>query len=47
MARSLFESVPNAIDWFAHPYWHGPKPRRDTAYEVMLVGDQRTWLGKS
>jgi hypothetical protein len=39
----VFEAVANAIDWFADSYWHGPKPRRDTVYEVSVVGDERTW----
>src|SRR5580704_15475066 len=34
MARTVFEATANAIDWFTDPYWHGPKPRRDTVYEV-------------
>ena len=43
MARTLYEAVANAIEWFADSYWHGPKPRKDTVYEVSLVGDERTW----
>jgi hypothetical protein len=42
-AKTLFGAVAEAITWFADPYWHGPKPRRDTVYEVSLVGDERTW----
>ena len=42
-AKTLFEAVQNGIDWFADSYWHGPKPRRDTVYEVSLVGDDRRW----
>ena len=41
--HSLFEAVANAIDFFADSYWHGPKPRKDTVYEVSSVGDDRTW----
>jgi hypothetical protein len=32
-----------AIEWFADPYWHGPKPQPDTIYEVSLVSDGREW----
>jgi len=41
--HSLFEVVANAIRFFADDFWRGPKPRRDTVYEVSLVGDDRTW----
>jgi hypothetical protein len=43
MANTLFESVRNAIEWFEDSIWQGPTPRSDTAYEVSLVGDDRTW----
>jgi len=43
MAATVFEAVANAIEWFADPYWHGRKPRRETIYEVDVVGDSRTW----
>jgi hypothetical protein len=31
------------IKWFRDPYWHRPKLRYDTVYEVNLVCDSRTW----
>ena len=43
MAATVFEAVANGIEWFADPYWHGPKPRKDTVYEVDVVGDGRRW----
>jgi hypothetical protein len=43
MAASLKEAVRDAVEWFNDPHWHGPKPRRETVYEVSLVGDSRTW----
>src|SRR5678810_75172 len=43
MAATVFEAVANGIAWFNAPYWHGPKPRRDTVYEVDVVGDGRRW----
>jgi len=42
-SKTLFEAVQNSIEWFRDDYWHGPKPRRDTVYEVSLVGDDRRW----
>jgi hypothetical protein len=42
-ANTLFEAVAKAIEWFADPYWHGPKPQPDTIYEVSLVSDGREW----
>jgi len=42
-AKTLFEAVQNGVDLFADPYWKGPKPLRDTNYEVWLVGDYRRW----
>jgi len=41
--RTLFEAVRNAIDFFAHPYWRGPKPKPDEVFSVALVGDGRNW----
>lgn len=42
-ALTVFEAAANSIDWLAESYWRGPKPRRDTVYEVSLVGDERRW----
>ena len=42
-AKTLFESGHNAVEWFAHPYWKGPKTRRDTVYEVSVVRNNRKW----
>jgi len=43
MAATVFEAVANGIEWFADPYWHGPKPQRNTIYEIDVVGDERRW----
>lgn len=43
MACNVFEAVANGIEWFADPYWRGPKPQRNTVYEVDVVGDERRW----
>jgi hypothetical protein len=40
---TLFEAVNRAMNWFADPYWRGPRPRPDTVFEVTLVGDERKW----
>jgi len=40
---SLFEAASNALDWFADPHWHGPRPAPSTVLEITLVGDQRRW----
>jgi hypothetical protein len=29
--------------WFADPHWRGPRPTRETVFEVSLVGDERRW----
>lgn len=34
--RSLFEAVRNAVNFFAHPYWRGPKPGANEVYTVNL-----------
>ena len=42
-AETVFEAVRTAIEWFADPYWSGPKPTLETIFEVTLVGDERQW----
>ena len=37
---TLFEAVSRAMNWFADPYWRGPRPRPDTVFEATLVGDE-------
>jgi len=42
--KSLYEGVGNAMDFFRNPFWKGPKPRPDTMFEVMVVGQgSRYW----
>jgi hypothetical protein len=43
MSATVLGAVQEAVDWFCDPHWHGPRPARDTLYEVSLVGDARTW----
>src|SRR5215471_11282237 len=40
---TLFEAVNRAMNWFADPYWRGPRPGPNTVFEVTLVGDARKW----
>jgi len=40
--RSVFEAVPNAVRFFADPYWRGPKPDSQAVFKVALAGDDRT-----
>ena len=40
---TLCEAVSKAMNWFADPYWRGPRPGPNTLFEVTLVGDERTW----
>ena len=39
----LFEAVNRAMNWFADPYWRGPRPRPNTVFEATLAGDKCTW----
>ena len=43
VATRSFEAVSKAMNWFADPYWRGPRPGPNTLFEVTLVGDERTW----
>jgi hypothetical protein len=45
--RSLFEAVHKAMQFFADPYWRGPKPGKDAIFTVALVGDDRLWRVRS
>jgi hypothetical protein len=39
----IFEAVREGMDFFADPFWRGPKPDVETLFEVSLVGDERKW----
>jgi hypothetical protein len=43
MAHSVFEAVREGMDFFADPFWRGPKPTPEAVFEVSLVGDERVW----
>jgi hypothetical protein len=43
MANSVFEAVREGMNFFADPFWRGPKPNVETLFEVSLVGDERVW----
>lgn len=40
--KSLYEAVSNAMDAFESSWWKGPKPTRETMFDVSIVGrDER------
>jgi len=40
MGRSLFDAAANALEFFCAPHWKGPRPRRDTVLDVIVLGNQ-------
>jgi hypothetical protein len=42
-AATLFEAVRTSMEFFADPFWRGPKPTPETVFTVALVGDERYW----
>jgi hypothetical protein len=40
-AKTLLEAVSTAIDWFRSGFWRGPRPTRDTVFEVGLIPEGR------
>ena len=46
MAHSVFEAVQEGMNFFADPFWQGPKPNVETLFEVSLVGDERRFKVK-
>ena len=43
-AKTLFEAVATALEWFQSDFWRGPRPTRKTVFEVGLVPDGRWWV---
>jgi hypothetical protein len=43
-ARTLFEAVSTAMDWFRSDFWRGPRPTPETVFEVGLVPDGRWFV---
>ena len=43
MARTLFQAVARAKEFFESDFWKGPKPKPETVYLVTLVGDERSF----
>jgi hypothetical protein len=41
--NSVFEVVRNAMQFFADPFWKGPKPGMDTVFTVTIAADERQW----
>jgi hypothetical protein len=42
-AQSTHEAVREGWNFFQDPFWRGPKPTRETVFEISLVGDERRW----
>lgn len=42
-SETLFGAVSQAIDWFNDPFWKGPKPMRETIFDVSVVGREGRW----
>ena len=45
--ETLMEAPSEALEWFRDASWKGPRPGPETALEVSLVGDERTWRVKA
>jgi hypothetical protein len=43
-AKTLFEAVSTALDWFQSDFWRGPRPAREMIFEVGLVPDGRWFV---
>ena len=40
---SLFEVVRDAVEFFRHPFWKGPRPANETTLEVSVIGSGRSY----
>jgi hypothetical protein len=43
-AKTLFEAVSTAIDWFRSDFWRGPRTTLETVFKVGFVPDGRWFV---